>query len=175
MGACREVITPGVKEVSSASEPPWFERQAKKGDEDIGESEDDESAGLRDASVPFPETKKEFSRERMRDYRSAVSRCNDLASERFEMAFATKELCKGMSNPTEEDMQRMKRMIRFLKGLLRMVQRISFSDHPLRSSVPMSIMIGQDAERQGSPQVEECCTLVALRCTDGFPRKPYMH
>ena len=27
-------------------------------------------------------------------------------------------------------MQRMKRMIRFLKGLPRIVQRISFSDHP---------------------------------------------
>ena len=35
-----------------------------------------------------------------------------------------------MSNPAEEDMQRMKRMIRFLKGLPRMVQKIAFSDHP---------------------------------------------
>ena len=66
----------------------------------------------------------------MRDYRSAVARCNYLASDRFEIAFATKELCRGISNPTEEDLQRMKRMIRFLKGLPRMVQRIAFSDHP---------------------------------------------
>ena len=50
----------------------------------------------------------------MRDYRSAVARCNYMASDRFEISFATKELCRGMSNPTEEDMQRMKRMIKLI-------------------------------------------------------------
>ena len=66
----------------------------------------------------------------MRDYRLAVARCNYLASDRFEIAFATKELCRGMSNPTEEEVLRLKRTIRFLNGLPRMVQRIAFSDHP---------------------------------------------
>ena len=35
-----------------------------------------------------------------------------------------------MSNPTGEDVLRLKGMIRFLKGLPRMVQRIDFSDCP---------------------------------------------
>ena len=87
----------------------------------------DQSSG-RAFTGPIPE--KEFSRAEMKDYRSGVARCNYLASDRFEIAFATKELCRGMSNPTEEDVQRLKRMIRFLKGLPRMVQRIAFSDHP---------------------------------------------
>ena len=72
----------------------------------------------------------ELTRAEIRDYRSAVARCNYLASDRFEITFATKELCIGMANPKGEDLQRLKRLIRFLKGLPRMVQRISFADHP---------------------------------------------
>ena len=36
MGSCKEVITPGVKEVSSSSEPAWFEEQVKKKKNDEG-------------------------------------------------------------------------------------------------------------------------------------------
>ena len=106
MGSCEEVITPGVKEVSSSSEPAWFERQVKEHDEYA------EDAG-RACTGPTP--RKEFSRQEMKNYRSGVARYNYLASDRFEIAFATKELCRGMSNPTEEDVLRLKRMIRFLK------------------------------------------------------------
>ena len=66
----------------------------------------------------------------MRDYRSAVARCNYLAADRFEIAFATKELCRAMANPTELDVKAMNRLIRFLKGVPRMVQRIPFEDRP---------------------------------------------
>ena len=66
----------------------------------------------------------------MRDYRSAVARCNYLAADRFEIAFTTKELCRAMANPTEMDVKAMNRLIRFLKGLPRMVQRIPFEDRP---------------------------------------------
>jgi hypothetical protein len=66
----------------------------------------------------------------MREYRSAVARCNYLAADRFEIAFTTKELCRAMANPTEADAKAMARLCRFLKGLPRMVQRIPFEDHP---------------------------------------------
>ena len=66
----------------------------------------------------------------MRGYRSAVARCNYLAADRFEIAFTTKELCRAMANPTEMDVKAMSRLIRFLKGLPRMVQRIPFEDRP---------------------------------------------
>ena len=45
MGSCKEVITPGVKEVSSSSEPAWFARQVEKEDEDPEEWEKDQWAG----------------------------------------------------------------------------------------------------------------------------------
>ena len=66
----------------------------------------------------------------MRDYRSAVARCNYLAADRFEIAFTTKELCRAMANPTVMDVKAMTRLIRFLKGLPRMVQRVPFEDRP---------------------------------------------
>ena len=66
----------------------------------------------------------------MRDYRSAVVRCNYLAADRFEIAFTTKELCRAMANPTELDVKAMNSLVRFLKGLPRMVQRIPFEDRP---------------------------------------------
>ena len=54
MGFRKEVITPGVKEVSSSSEPAWFERQVKENDEYL------EDAG-RACTGPTP--RKEFSRQ----------------------------------------------------------------------------------------------------------------
>ena len=65
----------------------------------------------------------------MRDYRSAVVRCNYLAADRLEIAFTTKELCRAMANPTEADARAVVRLCRFLKGLPRMVQRIPFKDY----------------------------------------------
>ena len=66
----------------------------------------------------------------MREYRSAVARCNYIAADRFEIAFTTKELCRAMANPTVTDAKAIARLCRFLKGLPRMVQRIPFEDRP---------------------------------------------
>ena len=38
---------------------------------------------------------RELTRAEIPDYRSAVARCNYLAADLFEIAFATKELCMG--------------------------------------------------------------------------------
>ena len=131
MESCKSLITPGVKEVTSSSEAAWFEQQQEEDDEDLDESEKEEGAkGIRDDYVPIPGPTREFSREEFRSYRSAVARCNYLASGRFEIVLATKELCRGMSNPTEEDMQILKSSIRFLKGLSRMIQRPSSVGYP---------------------------------------------
>ena len=66
----------------------------------------------------------------MRDYRSAVARCNYLAQDRFEIAFTTKELSRAMAKPTVSDSKAIIRLCRFLKGVPRLVQRIPFTDHP---------------------------------------------
>ena len=44
-----------------------------------------------------------LDREAIRDYRSATARCNYLAADRPDIAFATKELCRAMSAPAEAD------------------------------------------------------------------------
>lgn len=71
-----------------------------------------------------------MDREEMRDYRSAVARCNYLAQDRFEIAFTTKELCRAMAKPTVSDAKAVTILCRFLKGVPRLVQKIPFSDHP---------------------------------------------
>ena len=60
MGSCKEVITLGVKEVSSSSEPAWFEQQVKENDENLEESVEGQSSG-RAFTGPIPT--KELSRE----------------------------------------------------------------------------------------------------------------
>ena len=69
-----------------------------------------------------------LDREGMKLYRSAVARCNYLAADRYEIAFTTKELCRSMSSPSEEDLVAVKRLCRFLRGLPRLVQRIEFEE-----------------------------------------------
>ena len=69
-------------------------------------------------------------REEIRMYRSPVARCNYLAADRPEMAFATKELCRSMAKPMRSDIQKIARMCKFLRGLPRLVQKIPFSEEP---------------------------------------------
>ena len=66
----------------------------------------------------------------MREYRSAVARCNYLAQDRFEIAFTTKELCRAMAKPTVSDAKAIVRLCRFLKGVPRLVPRIPVLEHP---------------------------------------------
>ena len=54
-------------------------------------------------------------------YRRLVARLNFLAQDRHDIAYATKELARGMANPTEADMERLKRMGRYLSGRMRYI------------------------------------------------------
>ena len=54
-------------------------------------------------------------------YRAPVARCNHLAPDRPDIAFSVKELAKAMSKPIVRDMQRLKRLARYLKGKPRLV------------------------------------------------------
>ena len=106
---CKSLATPGVK-----STAPSVILEDGVSDRGI------QSAG--------PEPRK-LDRQEMKRYRSAVARCNYLAADRFEIAFTTKELCRAMSSPSEEDMASVRRLCRFLRGLPRLVQRIEFEDY----------------------------------------------
>ena len=87
--------------------------------------EDGEGSGI--SSGPEP---RKLDRDEMREYRSAVARCNYLAADRFEIAFTTKELCRSMSSPSVDDLAASRRLCKFLKGLPRLVQRVDFAEYP---------------------------------------------
>lgn len=48
-------------------------------------------------------------------YRAAIARCNYLAADRPNIAYAVKELARTMANPTHGDTQRLKRLGRHPK------------------------------------------------------------
>lgn len=49
-------------------------------------------------------------------YRACAARCNFLAQDRPEIQCSVKEVCRGMANPTEDDLVQLKRIARYLKG-----------------------------------------------------------
>jgi hypothetical protein len=118
--SCKAMGTPGIKEATELTSSAWFEESG------LGQ----EGIGNYDVTGSPPENPelRPLDRAEMRDYRSAVARCNYLAQDRFEIAFTTKELCRAMSKPTVSDARAITRLCRFLKGLPRVVQRIPFAD-----------------------------------------------
>ena len=54
-------------------------------------------------------------------YRAVVARCNYLAADRPDCQFASKEVCRWMSAPTELSLKGVKRIGRYLKGRKRLV------------------------------------------------------
>jgi len=63
---------------------------------------------------------KELSKTEGTRYRRAVARINYLALDRPDIGFASKELSRSMSKPTEIDVVKLKRLLRYLKGSPRM-------------------------------------------------------
>ena len=101
-------------------------KQAEIESADYAKAEEQHDFG----KMATPGGDKLMDRDAIRDYRSATARCNYLAADRPEIAFATKELCRAMPAPTEADVLAVKRMCKFLKGMPRLVQRIPFSEDP---------------------------------------------
>ena len=57
-------------------------------------------------------------------FRAGVARFNYLSTDRPDVAFTVKELCRCMSSPKPSDMMALKRVCRYLKGRGRLVQLI---------------------------------------------------
>ena len=66
-------------------------------------------------------------------FRSMAARANYLAADRVDIMYSVKEMCRGMANPEEKEMVKMKRLARYLKGNGRLHQiqmaRRRKSDH----------------------------------------------
>jgi hypothetical protein len=126
---CNALGTPGTK-LPTDSAKAWFEGEDAPPRRDEVPTGGHQSPGWAGSANTAADGSQYLDRDQMRDYRSAVARCNYLAADRLEIAFTTKELCRSMANPTETDAKAMSRLCRFLKGLPRIVQRIAFEDYP---------------------------------------------
>ena len=63
-----------------------------------------------------------------REYRALAARANYLALDRPDIQFATKEVCRGMANPTVGDKRKLKRLARYLIGRPRLVSKFEFQE-----------------------------------------------
>ncbi len=59
-------------------------------------------------------------------FRALAARANYLAQDRPDIQFATKEVCRAMSDPSDHDWDKMKRIVRYLKGRPRMVYKMKW-------------------------------------------------
>ena len=59
-----------------------------------------------------------------------TARANLLASDRPDIAFAVKELCRAMSSPTTRDSDALKRLARYLLGRPRVIMHLGWQDTP---------------------------------------------
>jgi hypothetical protein len=64
------------------------------------------------------------------DFRARAARANFLATDRPDIAFAVKELCRGMSAPTSRDADALKRLCRYLLGRPRLVLHFGWQAEP---------------------------------------------
>ena len=62
-------------------------------------------------------------------YRAVVARANYLSQDRSDIRYAVKELCRHMSKPTEKDMEKLKKLGRYLAGAPRLVQNMRAQAH----------------------------------------------
>ena len=61
-------------------------------------------------------------------YRALAARLNYLAQDRSDIQFATKEVSRGMANPTVRDWKRLKRLARYLVDRQRVVHVYKYQD-----------------------------------------------
>jgi hypothetical protein len=59
-------------------------------------------------------------------YRALAARANYLSSDRADIQYAVKEVCRGMANPTRGDLRRLRRLGRYLKSRPRVISRYPF-------------------------------------------------
>ena len=76
-------------------------------------------------------------------YRAAAARCNFLGLDRPDIQYAAKEVSRGMSKPTNRDLNRLKRLVRYLV----MYPRLVF-EFPFRSPVK-AIQVYTDTDWAG--------------------------
>lgn len=72
--------------------------------------------GTKEEGRTQPGCENKFNNSDSTRYRAIVARCNYLFPDKPDIAYVVKELARKMSEPTEGDWQRLKRLGRYLKG-----------------------------------------------------------
>ena len=138
--ACKPVVTPGTRE----------EGRAKDGDVD-------------NMMVDRP-----LEDSRCTAYRGIVARANYLSPDRPDIAYAVKELARGMSKPTSGDWCRLKRLARYLKGQPRVVHKFNWQ----RATDKLSVFT--DADWAGDKETRRSttggCVTIGKRLLKGWSR-----
>ena len=68
-------------------------------------------------------------------YRALSARCNYLAQDRPDLSFSSKELCRDFSVPTIQSLDRLKRVMRYLKKVPRLVYVFDWQPEPQHLTV----------------------------------------
>jgi hypothetical protein len=103
-----EILVAQLAEDAKSLSSPGIKGKAEEGEEE----EEEEST--------------ELSEEEVRGYRSGAARANYLALDRPDISFATKELCRRMSCPRQQDIEALRRVARYLKGAPRVVYEFAW-------------------------------------------------
>ena len=78
--------------------------------------------GTRDEGRTEEDREEMLSEKEATKYRAVIARCNHLSPDRPDIAYAVKGLARGIADPTHGDMQRFRRLGRYLKGTPRLQQ-----------------------------------------------------
>ena len=76
-----------------------------------------------------------LGRDESKKFRGITARLNYLGQDRSDIQNAAKELSKAMANPTDEDLIKAKRVVRYLKGRPRFVLKYGYQEKPTGLSV----------------------------------------
>ena len=98
------------------------------------------------------ETKEEATEEEVElgpyaaiEFRGLAARANYLSSDRPDIQFATKEICREMAKPTERGMLKMKRLARYLLHSPRICWSITLTWKMMALLMCTATRIGRDA------------------------------
>ena len=101
-------------------------------------------------------------------YRALVARCNYLSPDRFDIAYIVKDLVKATSTPRKGDLQRLKRLARYLKGKPRSVMKYGWQN---TQSIATAY---SDADWAGCRDTRKSttggCINVGSHCTKGWSK-----
>ena len=82
----------------------------------LGEANPVVTPGSKDREGRSEQADQPLDRAEASAYRSCVARANYLAQDRCDIAYAVKEACREMANPTTSSWEKVKRVVRYLKG-----------------------------------------------------------